>query len=127
MLHCVRNTCSCRSAGKRQAMAGGTEASNLKKQDVESRNRNSNNSINTINSINNNRESGGFLATIRTMLFGSRDPESDLDGEMLEELHMVTGCKFVSSRSRVRCSSDISSMGTPIGEDRERRILYHSK
>lgn len=103
-------------------MAGGTEASNLKKQDVKSGNRNNNNSI---NSINNNRESGSFLATIRTMLFGSRDPESDLDGEMLEELHMVTGCKFVSSRSvRVTCSSGISSTGTPIREDRERCIYF---
>lgn len=42
------------------------------------------------------RKSGdaGFLGTLRTMIFGSRDPESDLNVEMLEELHMITGCEF---------------------------------
>ncbi len=41
----------------------------------------------------------GFLAGLRTMLFGARDPESDLSIEMLEELHMVTGCKKRSTVS----------------------------
>lgn len=44
-----------------------------------------------------NRRTGrivGFLASLRTMLSGTRDPESDLSVEMLEELHMVTGCEF---------------------------------
>lgn len=36
----------------------------------------------------------GFLATLKKMFFGARDPESDLSVEMLEELHMVTGCEF---------------------------------
>lgn len=35
----------------------------------------------------------GLLGALRTLLFGARDPESDLSIEMLEELHMVTGCK----------------------------------
>lgn len=44
--------------------------------------------------LNNHRNRDvGFLAALRTMLFGARDPESDLSIEMLEELHMVTGCK----------------------------------
>ena len=43
-------------------------------------------------------DAGGFLGTLRTMIFGSRDPESDLNVEMLEELHMITGCEFWSSR-----------------------------
>lgn len=34
-----------------------------------------------------------FIAKLRKMIFGARDPESDLDMEMLEELHMVTGCE----------------------------------
>lgn len=44
--------------------------------------------------LHNHRSRGvGFLAGLRTMIFGARDPESDLSVEMLEELHMVTGCK----------------------------------
>lgn len=38
----------------------------------------------------------GFLAALRTMIFGARDPESDLSIETLEELHMVTGCELCS-------------------------------
>lgn len=49
-----------------------------------------------------NREVG-FLAGLRTMLFGARDPESDLSIEMLEELHMVTGCE---QRSAIACPPD---------------------
>lgn len=32
------------------------------------------------------------------MLFGVRDPESDLNVEMLEELHMFTGCELLPSQ-----------------------------
>ena len=40
------------------------------------------------------RGDAGFLSTLRTMIFGSRDLESDLNVEMLEELHMITGCEL---------------------------------
>lgn len=43
----------------------------------------------------------GFLAALRTMIFGARDPESDLSTETLEELHMVTGCE--SARPLAAC------------------------
>ncbi|CAM9888988.1 unnamed protein product [Ectocarpus fasciculatus] len=40
----------------------------------------------------------GFLATLRTMLFGAREPVSDLSIETLEELHMVTGFTYKELR-----------------------------
>lgn len=36
---------------------------------------------------------GGLLSRARLALFGKREPESDLNLEMIEELHMMTGCK----------------------------------
>lgn len=46
------------------------------------------------NGLNSQRNRGaGFLTWLRTMIFGTRDPESDLCLETLEELHMLTGCK----------------------------------
>ncbi|CAM9498013.1 unnamed protein product [Ectocarpus sp. 8 AP-2014] len=40
----------------------------------------------------------GFLATLRTTLFGAREPVSDLSIETLEELHMVTGFTYKELR-----------------------------
>lgn len=37
----------------------------------------------------------GLLERLRNMVFGTRDPESDLNVEMLEELRMSTGCELL--------------------------------
>lgn len=39
----------------------------------------------------------GLLAGLKRMLFRAPNAKSDLNMEMLEELHMVTGCKFIRS------------------------------
>lgn len=61
----------------------------------------------------------GVLAALRTVLFGARDPESDLSIEMLEELHMVTGCKLALHLAGVvgfLCSTSISAIAHFNGE-----------
>lgn len=63
---------------------------------------------------NNHRSRGGvgFLAGLRTMIFGARDPESDLSVETLEELHMVTGCESSSAYKQAWCVRHAVSYGT---------------
>eukprot|EP00752_Nemacystus_decipiens_P008762 g7820.t1 len=53
----------------------------------------------------------GFLAALRTMVFGARDPESDLSIETLEELHMVTG--FTSKELRITRSHFLALVNDP--------------
>lgn len=45
---------------------------------------------------------GGLISRVRLALFGKRELESDLNLEMIEELHMMTGCE-VSSASNHDC------------------------
>lgn len=45
------------------------------------------------NNTKQDKKNPGLFSRMWTKLFGKREPESDLNVEMIEELHMVTGCK----------------------------------
>eukprot|EP00903_Cladosiphon_okamuranus_P006295 g6173.t1 len=62
-------------------------------------------------SKNHRNRDAGFLAALRTMIFGARDPESDLNVETLEELHMVTG--FTSKELRITRSHFLALVNDP--------------
>lgn len=54
---------------------------------------NNNNNNNDSSTQGDNNKDPGLFSRVWTKLFGKREPESDLTVEMIEELHMMTGCK----------------------------------